>query len=60
VIWSQDSSVGIATDYGVDGQGLIHGRGKKYFSSSQLPDRLWNTSTLLLKGHRGLSLSPQW
>jgi hypothetical protein len=27
---SQDSSVGIATGYGMDGRGLIHGRGKTF------------------------------
>jgi hypothetical protein len=30
---SRDSSVGIATGYGLDGRGSIPGKGKKFFSS---------------------------
>jgi hypothetical protein len=38
---SPDSSVGIATGYGLDGQGSIPVSGKRFFSPPQLPDRLW-------------------
>jgi hypothetical protein len=37
---SRDSSVGIGVGYGLDGRGLINGRGKKYFSTPQRPDQL--------------------
>jgi hypothetical protein len=36
--WSRDSSVGIATGYGIDGPGSIPG-GERIFSSPQRPDR---------------------
>jgi hypothetical protein len=35
---SQDSSVGIAMDYGLDGWGSIPGWGKKFLFTPQLPD----------------------
>jgi hypothetical protein len=38
---SRDSSVDIATGYGLDARGLIPGRGKRYLSSPQRPDRFW-------------------
>jgi hypothetical protein len=34
---SRVNSVGMATDYGLDGRGLIPGRGKRFFSSPQCP-----------------------
>jgi HKD family nuclease len=34
-----DSSVGIATDYEIDGRGSIPGRVKKFFCSPQRPKR---------------------
>jgi hypothetical protein len=37
---SRDLSVGLATDYGLDGPGSIIGSAK-HFSSSQHPDRFW-------------------
>jgi hypothetical protein len=37
---SRDSSVGIATGYGMDDQGSIPGKGKRFFSSPQCPHRL--------------------
>jgi hypothetical protein len=40
VFVSVDSSVGIAMDNGLDGQGSIPGRGKIFFSFPQRPDRL--------------------
>jgi hypothetical protein len=39
---SRDSSVGIPTDYGLNGPSLIHGRGKRFFSISQLPYLVWS------------------
>jgi hypothetical protein len=42
----RDSSVGIATGYGLDGPGLIPGS-VKYFSSPDRPDRLWDPPSLL-------------
>jgi hypothetical protein len=50
----QDISVGIASGYGQKGQGLILGRGKRFFSSSQCPDQLCGLSSLLSSGHWGL------
>jgi hypothetical protein len=38
---NQDSSVAAATGYGMDDRGLILGRVKRFFSTSQRPDRLW-------------------
>jgi hypothetical protein len=37
--WSQDSSVGIAAGYGVDGRGSILGGDKEFFSTSQRLER---------------------
>jgi hypothetical protein len=53
-VMSQDSSVSIATGYGLDGQGSIPGRGKKFFSTLQRPDWLWCPPSLLLSGYQGL------
>jgi hypothetical protein len=39
---SRDSSVGIATGYGLEGRGSIPGR-VKIFSSPQRPDQFWGT-----------------
>jgi hypothetical protein len=36
-----NSSVGIATDYGLDVWGLIPSRSKRFFSTPQCPDWLW-------------------
>jgi hypothetical protein len=52
----RDSSVGIVTDYGLDGRGSITGRSYKLFSSSQWPDWLWGPSSLQDNGYRGLFL----
>jgi hypothetical protein len=35
--------------------GLIPGRGKRFFSSPQRPDRLWDPPSLLSNGYRGQS-----
>jgi hypothetical protein len=35
------NSVGIVTGYGLDGLVSIPGKGKKFISSLQVPDRLW-------------------
>jgi hypothetical protein len=37
----RDSSVGIATGYGLDGLGSIPGMSKRFLSPSRRPDRLW-------------------
>jgi hypothetical protein len=42
-----DSSVGIASGYGLDSQGLIQGRGKRFFTFSQCPYWLCGPSSLL-------------
>jgi hypothetical protein len=49
---SQDSSVGIATDYGLHGQSSIPGRGTRLFSCPQGPDRHWNPPSLLTNRFR--------
>jgi hypothetical protein len=43
-----DSSVGIAT-----GRDSVPGRGKRFFSSPQRPDRIWNSLNLLHNGYCG-------
>jgi hypothetical protein len=50
IINYRDSSVGIGTGYGMDGQGSIPGRSKRYFSSPQGSDRLWNPPRLVSPG----------
>jgi hypothetical protein len=45
-----DSSVGIATGYGLDGPGAVPG-GARFFSSPQCPDQLWGPPNLLLNGY---------
>jgi hypothetical protein len=42
-----DSSVGIATDYGLDSWGSIPGRDKRFFSTPQHTDRPWGPSSFL-------------
>jgi hypothetical protein len=46
-----DSSVAIATCYGLDGSGSIPGRERDF--SPQCPDRLWGPTNLLYNGCRG-------
>jgi hypothetical protein len=41
LIWVRDSSIIVATGYGLDGQGLIPGRGKRFLCTPQCSDRLW-------------------
>jgi hypothetical protein len=53
---SPDSSVVIVTGYGLDGLGLITGRGKKFVSIPHCPDRLWGTPSFLLNGYWGVKL----
>jgi hypothetical protein len=47
---------GIATDYGLDDQGVAVRVpvGSRIFSSPRHPDRLWGTPNLLSNGYRGL------
>jgi hypothetical protein len=54
--WSRDSSVGIATGYGLDGRGVgvrvpVEA---KFFSSPRRPERLWAPPNLLPNAYRGL------
>jgi hypothetical protein len=61
---SRDSSVGIATGYGLDdrmtGVGFPAGAGN-FFSSTRIPDRLWGPPSLLSNGYRGFfSLEVKW
>jgi hypothetical protein len=50
---SRVTSVSIATGYVLDRRGSIPGRGKKHFSTSQRPDRLWFPPILLYNCYRG-------
>jgi hypothetical protein len=55
-VGSRDSSVGIATGYGLDdrGVGIRVPVESRIFSPSQRPYRLWGPPSLLSKGYRGL------
>jgi hypothetical protein len=48
----RNSSVGIATGHGLDGQGSIPGSGKRFFPSPQRSDRLWGSHSLISHGYR--------
>jgi hypothetical protein len=58
IIRSRDSSVGIATGYGLDdrGVGVPVPEGLRMFSSPRRPDRLWGPPNHLSNGYRGLFL----
>jgi hypothetical protein len=53
---SLDSSVGIATSYGLDdrGVGVRVPVGSRIFSSPRRPNQLWDSPNLLSNGYRGL------
>jgi hypothetical protein len=52
-LWrSRDSSVGIATGYGLEGLGSIRGS-IRFLSSPQRLDRLWGPTSLLSDGYGG-------
>jgi hypothetical protein len=55
---SQDSSVGIAIDYGMESHGLIPGSFKRFISTLEHPDRFWGSPSLLYNGYHGLL--PGW
>jgi hypothetical protein len=59
LLLGQNSSVGIATGYGLDGRGTtsITGRGKRLFSNPQSPDQLRGAPTSIYNGYQG-ALSP--
>jgi hypothetical protein len=40
----RNSSVGVATGYGLEDRGSIPGRGKRFFSTAKRPDPLWGHS----------------
>jgi hypothetical protein len=46
--------LGIEMSYELDGQGLIPGRGKRFFSTTQRPDWLWGSPNLLSNGYQEL------
>jgi hypothetical protein len=48
-----DSSLGIATGYGMDGRGSIPGRGKSFFSTPQRPEQFWDLPSLLSNEYWG-------
>jgi hypothetical protein len=50
-VGSRDSSVGIATGYGLDDRVPV---GSNIFTSPYRPDRLWGPPNLLKNGYRGL------
>jgi hypothetical protein len=49
---SRISSVGIATDCGMDGRDWIPDRGKTFFSIPQCPGKLWCPPNLLYNEYR--------
>jgi hypothetical protein len=56
VAWGQDSSVGIATGYGLDGRGvgLRVMVVERFFFSPRRPDWFWGPPSLLYNGYQGL------
>jgi hypothetical protein len=52
---SQDSTVGVATGYGLDDRGVAVPVpiGSRIFCSPQRPDRLWGPPRLVFNGYRG-------
>jgi hypothetical protein len=54
--WSRDSSVGIATGYGLNDRrvGVRVSVKARSFSSPRCPDRLWGPPSLLSNGYRGV------
>jgi hypothetical protein len=51
---SRDSSVSIATRYGLDDWGSNPGGGWEFFFSTLRPDRFWGPLSLLSNGYQGL------
>jgi hypothetical protein len=47
----QDSIIGIATSYRMDGLGLHPSRGKRFSSLQNCPDQLWCPPSLLFNGY---------
>jgi hypothetical protein len=46
----RDFSVSTVRGYGLDGRSSIPGRGKRFFSSAQSPDRILGPPSLLCNG----------
>jgi hypothetical protein len=55
---SRDSPARIVMGYRLDGWGSSPDRGKRFFSSLQLPDRLWGPHNLIYNGYR--RALPRW
>lgn len=56
---SQNTSVGVATGYVLDGRRSIISKGKRFLSSLQRPDRLLGTPSLPSNGYWGIFLRKQ-
>jgi hypothetical protein len=57
---SRDSSVGIPKGYGLGGRRSTSGRHKKFFSTSQRPDRIWCPPSLLFLVTKGYLPGAKW
>jgi hypothetical protein len=61
LLTDSNSTVGIATGYGLDGSSSVLGRGKRFISTSQRPDRLWGPPSLLgEESFPGVKASGAW
>jgi hypothetical protein len=50
---SLDSSVGIVTSFGLKDRSSVSGRSKRFFSTPQRPDLLWDPTSLVSNRYRG-------
>jgi hypothetical protein len=50
---SRERLVGIETGYGLNGRSSIPGKGNKFFSTPQCPDRHWGLPRLLCNSYHG-------
>jgi hypothetical protein len=58
---SESGYLSQTTGYGLDGRSSIPGRGKRFLSSPQCPDRLSGSPSLVSNGHReDLSPGVKW
>jgi hypothetical protein len=56
--WRRGSSVDIFMAYGLNNRSSIPGNGKRFLSALRYYNLLWERSSLLSNGYRGLFLSP--